>query len=109
MIEDLEKIFMTREDFNHQAAMTGVPFHTIGTLERYFYDRLPPGSFVTSVLENDLKGAIMRADVENKYSLNKIVEFVVWYMPSVSQGSPEKVYNWLNNKDKDETDAEETE
>lgn len=84
------------EQFHHAARLYGVPEHDIEALEFYVYHRIEPGSFLRSVLENDLKGAIGRADHINSEHLREIVMFMYQVLPAQSQGSPEKVHNWLH-------------
>lgn len=44
-----------------------------GALERYLNNGIMPGSFMTAVLENNLKEAIGRADMTNRSNLHNIV------------------------------------
>lgn len=45
-------------------------------LVRYVEDRLPPGSFLRAVLENDFRQAVSRADPESLARLLKISEAI---------------------------------
>lgn len=69
------------------------------SLENYLMRGFPPGSFLTSVLANDLRLAVGRADIWNKERLPKIVNEVVFKMPAVSIGSYEAVENWRRDVD----------
>jgi len=71
-----------------------VPAHTREALERWINEGLMPGAFVRSVLENDLVGATMRADVENAPRLASIVQYLNMEAPSPCWGSREKVLAW---------------
>jgi hypothetical protein len=73
-----------------------VPDHLLRGLERYAVDRVPTGSFLRSVLENDLKNAVGNADVESQRALCAIVSWCYNHLPSPSWGSPEKVTKWLS-------------
>lgn len=66
-----------------------------GALERYLNHGIMPGSFMTAVLENNLKEAIGRADSDNSANLKNIVGYIYNHLPSHSWGSPEKVKNYL--------------
>ena len=67
------------------------------TIDDYVSDGLPPGGFVTSVLENDLMGAFGRADTQNRRDLYEICNYVYNEIPANSHGSPEKVSAWLKD------------
>lgn len=67
-----------------------------GALDRYVNDRLPPGSFLTAVLENNLKDAVGRADSFNIINLHNIVGYIYNYAPQICWGSPAKVDAWLH-------------
>lgn len=73
-----------------------IPEHMHGAVQRYILQRIPPGSFLQAVLENNLKEAAARADHLNKEALARWVEFCVCALPSGSWGSKEKVAQWLN-------------
>lgn len=76
----------------------GVSNIVIDSLNLYVNNRCCPGGFLTAVLENDLAGAIVRADSHNKMTLNQIVGYICNYLPSSCWGSPEKVHAWLNTE-----------
>lgn len=70
--------------------------HMRGAVERYFENRIPPGSFLASVIANDLKGAVGRADDINKEHLNEIVVWFYNEAPANAWGSPEAYDEWIN-------------
>ena len=74
-----------------------VPAHTLAALERYVERKYMPGGFLTSVLCNDLFGAVCRADLENLPALPAICEFVYNRMPSESWGSQEKMWKYVED------------
>lgn len=82
-------------EFDEWKGYEGVPVHTRGALLRYRDRGLMPGGFLTSVLTNDLFGAIARADKENSRALKDICDWVHWRMPSASWGNEEKVEKWV--------------
>ncbi len=78
----------------------GIPSYMHEGLICYYENGIPPGSFLTAVLNNDLKEAIGRADNVNK---NCIKSYVLWlynYAPVGSWGHADAVENWLNNYNK---------
>lgn len=74
-----------------------IPEHLHEGLVEYFAARRPVGSFLTAVLENDLRGAASRADEVNRYCLAEIVMFLYNYCPSPAWGSPTAVAAWLSD------------
>lgn len=73
----------------------GVPIHTEGALERYFFYRLDPGSFVTAMLIGDLERARYRADTINKIAIPEIDRFIREQIPEEARGSIKAVNDWI--------------
>lgn len=69
------------------------------SLKLYVERRIPPGGFLTAVLENNLFEAFGRADLTNRHALFDITAYIYNKLPSSCWGSPEKVDNWLNGKE----------
>lgn len=67
-------------------------------LQRYQAHRLHPGSFLASVLSNDLHGAVNYGDQESLEQLPRIVRYVSNNLPANLCGSPEKFKSHLQNK-----------
>lgn len=76
-----------------------LPEHIRGAMQRYIESRIPPGSFSTAVLNNDLVGAFGYADTINRMQLYDIVSFLYNEAPSKCWGSPEKVKRWLQKEE----------
>jgi hypothetical protein len=55
------------------------------------------GGFVTAALENDLSGAVMRADPEVSGVLPEIVQYLNMCMPATCHGSEELVATWRDH------------
>jgi hypothetical protein len=72
-----------------------IPAHMWGAIERYMLHGIPPGSFLTAVLSNDLREAFARADDENTACMKQWVQFLYSYAPSGSWGSPEHFHSWI--------------
>jgi hypothetical protein len=72
-----------------------IPPYMWGGLERYFVNHVPPGSFLTAVLENDLMEAFARADDTNSENLRKYAQFLYCFAPRGSYGSAAAVRDWL--------------
>lgn len=83
-------------EFDEWKDYEGVPEHTRGALLRYRDHGLSPGGFLTSVLTNDLFGAIGRADSENSRAIKDICAWVRWRMPAIAWGNDDRVDNWIN-------------
>jgi hypothetical protein len=67
-------------------------------LENYLMRGFQPGGFLTSVLANDLRLALGRADHWNKQNLDRIVTQVLYNMPDISNGSYLRVKDWCADK-----------
>lgn len=76
-----------------------VPEHTMGALERYIFNGLEPGGFLTAVIEGDLYDAIARADHYNQKALADIVKYIYNYCPAGSFGSKRAFGEWLHDDD----------
>lgn len=76
----------------------GVPYAVAQGLARYVHDRIPPGSFLRCVLENNLDGAVFWADPDSLAALKDIVLAIRWETPAGCHGSPEAVRKWLDQR-----------
>ena len=72
----------------------------VQSLQRYIEYHIPTGSFLRCVLENDLFGAVSRADNTNIRRIPEIVLYIRNNLPCESYGSPEKVHTWLTKKER---------
>lgn len=68
-------------------------------MENYLINGFEPGGFLTSVLANDLRLAVGRADYWNKNNLATIVEHIIFNVPSGARGSYDAVRDWCADKD----------
>jgi len=69
--------------------------HLLDSLRAYGESGRPTGDFLRCVLENDLFGAVARADWQNERLIPRLCEYIQNEMPSASYGSPEKVDKWI--------------
>lgn len=74
----------------------GIPEACADGLALYIAENIAPGSFVTAVLENDLKEACGRADSQNRHLLFNYVNFLYNHAPCNCWGSRERVREWLS-------------
>ena len=72
-----------------------LPGHMRGAMKRYIENRIPPGSFLTAVLSNDLMEACGRADDINRHALFDYCTWLFNYAPRGCYGSPQAVAAWL--------------
>lgn len=56
----------------------------------------PPGSFVTAIISNDLRGAFQAADGVNVHLIGAYVAWMYWNAPSDSWGSRDRMYAWMD-------------
>lgn len=66
------------------------PINLQESIQAYILGR-PTGDFLRAVLENDLKGAALRADEHNARHLADILAYVYHEVPAFAWGSPEEV------------------
>lgn len=66
-------------------------------LNEYVQRGRMPGGFLRAVLENDLSGAICRADADNLAALDEIVIFLNSEIPARAWGDPGNVKQWAGN------------
>lgn len=90
-----------REELIAGATIVGVPDHLIGGLVEYIVVGRPVGQFLTAVLENDLMGAMSRADVHSAMGLRAVCTFLYSYAPGGCFGSQESVIDWYKKKNKE--------
>ena len=75
----------------------GIPERVYAALRNYLEHKQPTGQFLNAVLCNNLHEAMAWADAESLASLQVIVSFIYWNVPSLAWGSPERVKLWLTN------------
>jgi hypothetical protein len=78
-----------------------IPVHTTEALDNYFFRGWQPGGFLTSILTNDLYGAVRSADYANKHVIYEIVHWLTLEptVPKNSWGHEENVSNWVRDVD----------
>lgn len=75
-----------------------LPYHMQDGMRRYIEQGIEPGSFLRSVLENNLIDAFSHADDVNRYRMIDYASFLFNEAPSNCWGSPEKVNVWIKEK-----------
>ena len=90
---------MNLDDFSEDglresARKTGVPEHIRDGLIRYVRTGCPVGDFLTAVLSNDLKYAVLKADEKNRHALREIILWLINYTPSGCHGDAGSVPYW---------------
>lgn len=78
-----------------EARCARLPEYTRDALIDYLRYGLPPGSFLTAVLSNDLYEAVKRADDDNRRALADFVIILANYVPIDAWGSPDDVQAWI--------------
>lgn len=76
-----------------------IPIQIKESLDAYVYEHRPTGGFLQAVLENDLFGAVARADFVNRGLIPDIVAYIYTELPSICWGSPKAVKDWLEQND----------
>ena len=94
--QDSTEVSKTEAYYTARLAESGIPEHMHGGMLLYLLHGIPPGSFMTAVLMNDLREACSRADDTNKVALWNYVAFLYNYAPSSAWGSKERVIEWVD-------------
>lgn len=66
-------------------------------MKLYIEEGIRAGGFLTACLENDLVGAVNKADPDNLPRLQEIVRWIFWEIPHDCWGSPERVARWIGD------------
>ena len=66
-----------------------------GGLRRYYESGIPPGSFLTALLSNDLAGSFAAADLDNTENMLAWVRFLWNDFDEQAWGSPRIVSAWI--------------
>ena len=88
----------TREEFRLRMEKSGVLPNLRGGIERYFFDRVQPGHFLTAVLKGDLYETFARADDSSVENLQAIIRFLYNHTAGTAYGTPVKVQKWLKGE-----------
>ena len=64
-------------------------------IRMYVESRIRPGSFLTAIIQDDLKEAVAQADDENMPNIPAYVNYFYNYAPSPCWGSKAKMKAWL--------------
>jgi hypothetical protein len=66
-------------------------------MKRYLELGIQPGHFLTAIIENDFKEAVLRADSD---MIHRLAEIIIWFyewVPMEAYGSKEKRLLWQKN------------
>lgn len=80
------------------ARYAAIPEMTLQSLRLYVDEGVPTGSFLRSVLSNDLFGAFERADQGNRDAIGLLVTYIYNEIPSECWGTREHYHQWLDRK-----------
>lgn len=67
-------------------------------IKRYIEYGIPPGSFLSGIISNDLREAVSSADDENLHNIPAFLAYFYNEAPSSCWGSPEQMKNWMKEK-----------
>lgn len=90
-----------QDDIGTQLGELPIPNHTKEALDNYFLRGYEPGGFITSVLTNNLYGAVNSADIANRHAIYEIVKWLTLepIVPRDSWGHEKLVECWLRDTD----------
>jgi len=83
-----------------------IPDYMMDGINRYVNDGIPPGSFLTAIICNDLSGAVSQADDNNLPNIPAFVSYFYWETPSACWGSLRKMKAWIEHKREEKLNAE---
>lgn len=75
-----------------------IPDYMIGGLRRYIENGIEPGSFLSNLLSNDLRGTFETADMVNSRRVRDYVTFLYNYAPRDCWGCRENFVSWVQRK-----------
>lgn len=90
---------------NRLALLAVIPPRTVGSLARWVFKAIPPGGFVTAVLQGDLFQAVARADDDNRRALVQIVQLISWSIPNGCYAHDDPIREWSKTKYDNDRDA----
>jgi len=82
----------------YETALGALPQHLQPGIRRYLEHGIMPGSFLCSVIDNDLGGAVCRAAGISLEEVKAVYLFFYNYCPSDSHGSKAKRLMWVDKK-----------
>ena len=84
----------------------GIPEYMHGGIIRYYEAGIPPGHFLSAVINNDLKEAFARADDTNTKCMDAYVKWFYNYAPAGSWGFAGAVEKWCSEFHRDKAREE---
>lgn len=81
-------------EFSH-IDVSQLPEHCRASMIGYLEYGFELGGFMYSILTNDLRGAVKRADTVNRFQLLPWIDFCLGELPGNSWGSPQHVSAWM--------------
>lgn len=71
-----------------------IPPRMMDLIEQWVKHAAEPGSFLTAIIQNDLKQAVANADEENVHNLAAYVSYFYNEVPIACWGSPKAMEQW---------------
>jgi len=84
--------------YARRANKAGIPDHMVDGVVRYIVDKIPPGSFLSAVINNELKEAYISADDINSHHLRNYVQFFYSSAPAGCWGFSGAVSKWIDGE-----------
>jgi len=81
--------------FKERCEYYNLPNHMHGAIVRYIMDGIPPGHFLTAVIDNDLREAFSRADDKNKPMIEAFLQYFYMEAPAQCHGSERDMERWI--------------
>ncbi len=89
-----------KDEYSQHVGRLSIPHDTKDALDDYFLRGYEPGGFITSILTNNLYGAVNSADIANRHTIYEITRWLTTnpIVPKLSWGKVELVVGWLQDE-----------
>ena len=74
-----------------------IPERMMPGIRLYVEHGIPPGDFLSAVIQNNLSEAVGRADTENLKNIPAFIAYFYNECPGNCWGSPEKMKSWMKS------------
>lgn len=85
-------------ELNFSGEYAAIPEHMRESIARYVIQGIEPGSFLTAVITNNFRGAVLNADEENSKLLRVYAQWFYWEAPGNCWGSREAMQEWIRKR-----------
>ena len=103
-MQEQEELFYQEENKFHFLSNFVVPTYMREPILLYIKEGIHPGSFLASIIANNLVGAVGNADDNNIKEIPAFVNYFHNYAPNDCWGSVDLMNNWIESKRKERSE-----